>query len=141
MDWKKLFSTNKTQLKELEEENSKLKESLKDCEAKLVKRQEDINKTNAYWKKKVADLKKDKKSSNPITLLTIVPNNNQAEKNILKYRKAADKFVIQGSASEVKSMLYLAKDLGYIPDKDFDFLFNLVDEISKMLSGLIKKLN
>ncbi|URM39180.1 cation:proton antiporter [Flavobacterium anhuiense] len=45
---------------------------------------------------------KDKKSSNPITLLTIVPNNNQAEKNILKYRKAADKFVIQGSASEVK---------------------------------------
>ncbi|WP_294965529.1 cation:proton antiporter, partial [uncultured Flavobacterium sp.] len=45
---------------------------------------------------------KDKKSSNPITLLTIVPNNSQAEKNILKYRKAADKFVIQGSASEVK---------------------------------------
>ncbi|MNS62512.1 hypothetical protein D3C72_955770 [compost metagenome] len=34
--------------------------------------------------------------------MTIVPNNNQAEKNILKYRKAADKFVIQGSASEVK---------------------------------------
>ncbi|WP_291146561.1 cation:proton antiporter [Flavobacterium sp. UBA7680] len=45
---------------------------------------------------------KDKKSSNPITLLTIVPNNDQAEKNILKYRKAVDKFVIQGSASEVK---------------------------------------
>ncbi|MBB4801955.1 Kef-type K+ transport system membrane component KefB [Flavobacterium nitrogenifigens] len=45
---------------------------------------------------------KDKKSSNPVTLLTIVPNNNQAEKNILKYKKAVDKFVIQGSASEVK---------------------------------------
>lgn len=45
---------------------------------------------------------KDKKSSNPVTLLTIVPNNNQAEKNILKYRKAVDKFVIQASASEVK---------------------------------------
>jgi Kef-type K+ transport system membrane component KefB len=45
---------------------------------------------------------KDKKSSNPITLLTIVPNNDQAEKNILRYRKAVDKFVIQGSASEVK---------------------------------------
>ncbi|KAF2333645.1 cation:proton antiporter [Flavobacterium ginsenosidimutans] len=45
---------------------------------------------------------KDKKSSNPITLLTIVPNNNQAEKNILKYRKAVDKFVVQASASEVK---------------------------------------
>jgi hypothetical protein len=35
-------------------------------------------------------------------LLTIVPNNDQAEKNILRYRKAVDKFVIQGSASEVK---------------------------------------
>jgi Kef-type K+ transport system membrane component KefB len=45
---------------------------------------------------------KDKKSSNPVTLLTIVPNNDQAEKNILRYRKAVDKFVIQGSASEVK---------------------------------------
>ncbi|MBZ4033472.1 cation:proton antiporter [Flavobacterium sp. 17A] len=45
---------------------------------------------------------KDKKSSNPVTLLTIVPNNNQAEKNILKYRKAVDKFVIQASASEAK---------------------------------------
>src|SRR6218665_1367375 len=45
---------------------------------------------------------KDKKSSNPVTLLTIVPNNNQAEKNILKYRKAVDKFVVQASASEVK---------------------------------------
>ncbi|MEN2413546.1 cation:proton antiporter [Flavobacterium mesophilum] len=45
---------------------------------------------------------KDKKSSNPITLLTIVPNNDQAEKSILKYKKAADKFVIQASASEVK---------------------------------------
>ncbi|WP_264554044.1 cation:proton antiporter [Flavobacterium sp. N2038] len=45
---------------------------------------------------------KDKKSLNPVTLLTIVPNNDQAEKNILKYRKAVDKFVIQGSASEVK---------------------------------------
>ncbi|TDW48904.1 transporter (CPA2 family) [Flavobacterium sp. 270] len=45
---------------------------------------------------------KDKKSSNPVTLLTIVPNNDQAEINILKYKKAVDKFVIQGSASEVK---------------------------------------
>jgi hypothetical protein len=45
---------------------------------------------------------KDKKSSNPVTLLTIVPNNDQAEINILRYRKAVDKFVVQGSASEVK---------------------------------------
>lgn len=45
---------------------------------------------------------KDKKSANPVTLLTIVPNNDQAEINILKYRKTVDKLIIQGSASEVK---------------------------------------
>ncbi|MGO4773779.1 cation:proton antiporter [Flavobacterium sp. W22_SRS_FK3] len=45
---------------------------------------------------------KDKKSANPVTLLTIVPNNDQAEINIIKYQKAVDKFVIQGSASEIK---------------------------------------
>lgn len=45
---------------------------------------------------------KEKKSTNPITLLTVVPNNDEAEINIVKYRKALDKFIIQGSASEVK---------------------------------------
>lgn len=45
---------------------------------------------------------KDKKSSNPITLLTVVPNNDEAEINIRRYRKTLDKFIIQASATEVK---------------------------------------
>jgi len=45
---------------------------------------------------------KDKNSTNPITLLSVVPNNNEAESNILKYRKELEKFILQGSASETK---------------------------------------
>ncbi len=43
---------------------------------------------------------KDKNSTNPVTLLSVVPNNNEAELNILKYRKELEKFILQGSASE-----------------------------------------
>jgi hypothetical protein len=34
-----------------------LEEALKDCEQKLIERQEVINRTNAYWKKKVREIK------------------------------------------------------------------------------------
>ncbi|MDD3772032.1 MAG: cation:proton antiporter, partial [Weeksellaceae bacterium] len=43
---------------------------------------------------------KDKNSNNPIFLLSIVPNNDEAEANILKYKKELEKFQMQGSATE-----------------------------------------
>ena len=43
---------------------------------------------------------KDKNSTNPVTLLSVVPNNNEAELNIFKYKKELEKFILQGSASE-----------------------------------------
>lgn len=43
-------------IKELEEENKQLRE-------KLAERQENINKTNAYWKKRVNELLRKQKSS------------------------------------------------------------------------------
>jgi four helix bundle protein len=49
-------------------------------------------------------------------------------------------FIAKGSCGEVRSMLYLAKDLNKITEKDFRILFNLSEEISKVLSGLIKTL-
>lgn len=49
-------------------------------------------------------------------------------------------FIAKGSCGEVRSMLYLAKDLNKITEKDFRILFNLSVEISKILSGLIKTL-
>jgi hypothetical protein len=56
LNWlKKLLSSKK--IEELEKENSELKE-------KLVERQEHINKTNAYWKKKMNDINRTKKAEN-----------------------------------------------------------------------------
>lgn len=49
-------------------------------------------------------------------------------------------FIAKGSSGEVRSMVYLAKDLGYVSDDDFKAIYNLTVEISKLLSGLIKSL-
>ena len=47
----------------------------------------------------------------------------------------------RGSAREVQSILYIAKDAGYISDDEFEDLYDELDEVSKMLSGLIKYLD
>ena len=49
-------------------------------------------------------------------------------------------FIAKGSCGEVRSMLYLAYELKYIHEEDYSFLINLSNEISRMLSGLIKSL-
>jgi predicted nuclease with TOPRIM domain len=51
-----LFPTYQNRIEKLEKENAELKE-------KLAKRQEDINKTNAYWKKKLAGFTNPRSSS------------------------------------------------------------------------------
>jgi Kef-type K+ transport system membrane component KefB len=45
---------------------------------------------------------KDKKSPNPISILSVVPNDNEAEINILKSKLKLEQYVKQGSASEIK---------------------------------------
>ena len=49
-------------------------------------------------------------------------------------------FIAKGSCGEVRSMLYVALDLGYINQGKFDTLYEQSVEISRMLSGFIKKL-
>lgn len=49
-------------------------------------------------------------------------------------------FIAKGSSAEVRSMLFLAKDISYISDENFEKLFKQTDEICKILSGLIKAL-
>jgi len=49
-------------------------------------------------------------------------------------------FIAKGSCAEVRSMLYMALELRYISKEDFSKLYNLSEEISKMLSGFIKTL-
>ena len=49
-------------------------------------------------------------------------------------------YIAKGSCGEVRSMLYLATDLGYISDKNFDLMYNQITEISKIIAGFIKYL-
>lgn len=50
-------------------------------------------------------------------------------------------FIAKGSSGEVRSMLYLALDLNYITKDKFNDLYAKSLEITRMLSGFIKKLN
>ncbi len=49
-------------------------------------------------------------------------------------------FIAKGSCGEVRSMLYLAHDLGKINEKEFNIFYKLSLEISRLISGLIKTL-
>lgn len=49
-------------------------------------------------------------------------------------------YIAKGSCGEVRSMIYLALDLGYISKEEFNHLHELSSEISRILSGFIKKL-
>jgi len=49
-------------------------------------------------------------------------------------------FIAKGSIGEVRSMLYLAKDLDKISEENFKMLYDKTMEISRLLSGLIKTL-
>jgi len=48
--------------------------------------------------------------------------------------------IAKGSANEVKSMLYLAERLQYINSSELNPLMEQIDEIRKILSGLIRSL-
>lgn len=62
------------------------------------------------------------------------------------YERSADKqfshflYIAKGSTAEVRSMLYLALNLRFIDKESFNLLSNETIEISRLLSGLIKKL-
>jgi four helix bundle protein len=49
-------------------------------------------------------------------------------------------YIAKGSCGEVRSMLYLAKELNTISESAFNKIYSLAAEISKILSGLIKTL-
>jgi four helix bundle protein len=50
-------------------------------------------------------------------------------------------FMAKGSCGEVRSMLHLAPDLKYMNESDYSQLVDQYNEISRIISGLIKTLN
>ncbi|UAY55063.1 cation:proton antiporter [Arachidicoccus terrestris] len=53
---------------------------------------------------------KDKRSDTPITILSVVPNNEEAEDNILKSRKKLQEFINLASATEIKANIVTTID-------------------------------
>ena len=50
-------------------------------------------------------------------------------------------FIAKASCGEVRSMLYLSHDLGYLSREETRKYYDLSVEVSKLISGFIKKLN
>ena len=49
-------------------------------------------------------------------------------------------YIAKGSCGEVRSMIYIALELSYVNEKEFQKLYSLLIEISKTLSGFIGSL-
>ncbi len=54
---------------------------------------------------------KDKKSVHPVSVLSVVPNNNEAEINMLKSKKMLEEYVKQASAAEIRTNVIATIDL------------------------------
>ncbi|KKS82259.1 MAG: hypothetical protein UV58_C0011G0013 [Candidatus Wolfebacteria bacterium GW2011_GWC1_43_10] len=49
-------------------------------------------------------------------------------------------YIAKGSCGEVRSMLYIALELGYLNKSKFDKMYSKSEEISKIISGFIRKI-
>ena len=50
-------------------------------------------------------------------------------------------YISKGSSGELRSMLYVAKELQYISKEEMELLIMKSEEVSKMLAGYIKSLS
>ncbi len=68
--------------------------------------------------------------------------NNIAEGHSKRSHKSFRNYLLiaKGSAAEVESMLELGKSLGYFTANEHQDLTQRADEISRLLSGLVKSL-
>lgn len=48
--------------------------------------------------------------------------------------------IAQGSTSEIETQLMIAKEIDYLNEKDFNLLMDELNQISRMLTGLLMKI-
>lgn len=91
---------------------------------------------------KILEYHKDFNFKNQIQSAVISIMNNIAEGFERRTNKEFVQFlyIAKGSAGEVRSMLYLAKDLNYITEEQFKRLYDEIIIISKLISNFIKTL-
>jgi len=89
------------------------------------------------------DMNKDFGFKDQIQRCAVSVMNNIAE----GFERQSDKdfkrflYIAKGSCGELRSMLSLGRELGYISEENFDSLYADTVELSRMLSGFIKKLD
>ena len=91
---------------------------------------------------KLFKVNKDYSFKDQICRASVSISNNIAEGFERKSKKEFLMFlyIAKGSCGEVRSMLYLARNLNYISNKNFDIVHGQVIEISKLISGFVKYL-
>ena len=47
----------------------------------------------------------------------------------------------RGSLSETQNFLFLAKDMSFLKEKEFKNIFNLSEEVNKLINGLIRSID
>jgi four helix bundle protein len=95
-----------------------------------------------YETSRKAEFCKDFGLSNQIRRASVSVMANIAEGNGRRTNLDFAAFLVQAhaSAAEVQSHLYVALDLGYISERDFNDIYGLFDEVSRMLMSLAKHL-
>ena len=95
-----------------------------------------------YQISKTGEFAKDFGLCNQIRRASVSVMANIAEGNGRRTNLDFASFLVQshGSAAEVQSHLYVALDLGYLNRKDFDEIYDLFDEISRMAMALAQHL-
>lgn len=86
---------------------------------------------------------KDKKSTNPVSILSVVSNNEEAESNILKARKKLEDFVKQATASETETSVIATIDYNIasgITRTSREIMANVIILGWPRRSGIIEKL-
>ena len=49
--------------------------------------------------------------------------------------------IAKGSCGEVRSQLYLAKDIAYVTQEEFDVLRNQAEELARIIAGLMRSVS